>query len=387
MIFRTTNSGVNWVKIFENTTYSFTIIKSLNDTNLLVFANNGKILRTNNYGLSWSEISTPQNYVKVKINFLNEFTGYAMGTGNQIQKTINGGLNWDNITIPFTQEEFIQGFGGCSDMSFINEYTGWITGAASWYHPGGANQGFTTYSSSIQRTTNGGANWNQVYNYSSTSGYSQHLRVNFFSETEGWSWKGSIIFKTTDAGGSWINFSQYANFTFHWMYMMNANTGWALGSYGPYNAISKTTNAGVNWVLQFNSPVRIINPIFIIDNNNAWFGGADNVIYKTTNGGGEIISVINPISSNIPNSFSLMQNYPNPFNPTTKIIFDIKNTAFIMLRVFDITGREVRMLVNEKLSAGSYSYDFNAAELPSGVYFYQLQTNEFVETKKMILLK
>ncbi len=168
--------------------------------------------------------------------------------------------------------------------------------------------------------------------------------------------------------------------------MLNSSTGWATGFYGTYNAVSKTTNAGLNWILQFNSPVRIINPVFILDENNAWFGGADNVIYKTTNGGG-IISAINHISSNIPNGFSLLQNYPNPFNPTTKINFDLKNAAFAMLRVYDITGREVRTLVYEKLSAGSYSYDFNAVELPSGVYFYQLQTDGFVETKKMILLK
>ncbi|MBP9096485.1 MAG: T9SS type A sorting domain-containing protein [Ignavibacteria bacterium] len=89
----------------------------------------------------------------------------------------------------------------------------------------------------------------------------------------------------------------------------------------------------------------------------------------------------------IAESYSLHQNYPNPFNPTTKINFDLKNSAFALLRVYDITGSEVRTLVNEKLSAGSYSYDFNASELPSGVYFYQLQADGFVETKKMILLK
>ncbi len=387
MILRTTNAGVNWLKIFDSTAYSFTIIKSLNDTNLLVFANNGKILRTNNYGQTWSEIPTPLNYAKVKINFFNELTGYAMGMGKQIQKTTNGGLNWDNMIIPFTQEEFTYGVGGCSDISFINENTGWISGAASWYHPGGANQGFTAYASTILRTTNGGINWNAVYNYSSTSGYSSYLRINFFSQNEGWSWKGSTVFRTTDGGISWANYSQYQNFTFHWVYMLNSSTGWATGFYGTYNAVSKTTNAGLNWILQFNSPVRIINPVFILDENNAWFGGADNVIYKTTNGGGEIISAINPITTNIPEGFLLKQNYPNPFNPTTKINFDLKNTAFAMLRVYDITGREVRTLVNEKLSAGSYSYDFNASELPSGVYFYQLQTDDFIETKKMILLK
>ena len=100
----------------------------------------------------------------------------------------------------------------------------------------------------------------------------------------------------------------------------------------------------------------------------------------------QIVSVIPEASKNLEN-FSLNQNYPNPFNPTTKINFDLKNNAFAMLRIYDITGREVRTLVNEKLSVGTYTYDFNASELPSGVYFYQLEADGFIETKKMILLK
>ena len=98
----------------------------------------------------------------------------------------------------------------------------------------------------------------------------------------------------------------------------------------------------------------------------------------------------------IPEKYSLHQNYPNPFNPVTKIKFDIPASGFplgrgaggmTVLKVYDILGKEIETLVNEKLSPGSYSVDWNASQYPSGVYFYRLTTEGFSETKKMILLK
>ena len=94
-----------------------------------------------------------------------------------------------------------------------------------------------------------------------------------------------------------------------------------------------------------------------------------------------------PISSNVPDKFSLYQNYPNPFNPNTTIKFDLTKSDYVSLKVFDISGREVSQLVSENLKAGSYQVPFNAGELSSGVYFYQLRTNASVETKKMSLIK
>ena len=86
-------------------------------------------------------------------------------------------------------------------------------------------------------------------------------------------------------------------------------------------------------------------------------------------------------------TFSLEQNYPNPFNPSTKIKFDVPAESFITLKVYDLLGNEIAILVNEEKNAGSYEVEFNVAELTSGVYFYQLQAGSFVETKKMILLR
>jgi hypothetical protein len=98
---------------------------------------------------------------------------------------------------------------------------------------------------------------------------------------------------------------------------------------------------------------------------------------------------------NAPEKFELSQNYPNPFNPSTKISYSIPNviasetkqSALTTLKVYDVLGNEVAILVNEVQSSGNYEVTFNASLLSSGVYFYKLQAGSFVETKKMILMK
>ena len=103
----------------------------------------------------------------------------------------------------------------------------------------------------------------------------------------------------------------------------------------------------------------------------------------------EIVSVTNEES--IPTNFLLEQNYPNPFNPDTKIRFVVASTAkqsqFITLKVYDLLGNEVATLVNEEKPAGEYEIEFNAESLPSGIYFYQLNAGNYIDTKKMVFLK
>jgi len=96
---------------------------------------------------------------------------------------------------------------------------------------------------------------------------------------------------------------------------------------------------------------------------------------------------IEPISNEIPNVFKLYTNYPNPFNPVTKIKFDIAKNTNAKIQVYDILGRVVETLVNSELKAGRYEVDFNGQSLSSGVYFYKLVTNDFVDTKRMLMIK
>ncbi|MDZ7766269.1 MAG: T9SS type A sorting domain-containing protein [Melioribacteraceae bacterium] len=87
------------------------------------------------------------------------------------------------------------------------------------------------------------------------------------------------------------------------------------------------------------------------------------------------------------NRFSLSQNYPNPFNPSTRIEYQVSSIEKVSLKVYDILGREIKTFVNEVKSPGSYEVQFNASRLASGVYFYRLTTGDFVQTKKMMVIK
>jgi len=95
---------------------------------------------------------------------------------------------------------------------------------------------------------------------------------------------------------------------------------------------------------------------------------------------------VEPVASII-NYYKLQQNYPNPFNPTTTIKYQIPELSFVILKVYDVLGNEIETLVNKEKAVGNYEVNFNAASLPSGVYFYRLQAGNFVDIKKMVLLK
>jgi hypothetical protein len=124
-----------------------------------------------------------------------------------------------------------------------------------------------------------------------------------------------------------------------------------------------------------------------------YFNGGFGEVLKAVVGwvrtnGGVITGVSNQSSVMLnPDDFNLAQNYPNPFNPETRISFSIPSKGLVTLKVFDMLGREVSSLVNEVKNAGVYDVKFNASALPSGTYFYRLETGNFVSTKKMMLIK
>ena len=97
--------------------------------------------------------------------------------------------------------------------------------------------------------------------------------------------------------------------------------------------------------------------------------------------GGDLIG-IQTISTEVPETFTLYQNYPNPFNPTTKIKFDVKQQSVVSIKVFDVAGREVSVLVNDKFQPGTYEIDCNFSRFASGVYFYQLLAGSYANVKK-----
>jgi hypothetical protein len=135
-----------------------------------------------------------------------------------------------------------------------------------------------------------------------------------------------------------------------------------------------------------NSPLpnNIVNDIKIDKNNNIWITTLGGIaIYNPNN----IIGINNNEIIKIPKSFVLYQNYPNPFNPKTKISYELSKNTFVNLTVYNIEGKVISILVNKNQSKGAYTINYSAGKLATGIYFYNLKTNTYTETKKMILVK
>ncbi len=195
------------------------------------------------------------------------------------------------------------------------------------------------------------------------------------------------IYKTINGGTNWTNISgnlpdiPHQSVCIDPQYPQNVYVGNDLGVY-------VTTNGGANWYgFTTGMPYALVFDLTIVYPNRH--------IRATTHGNGiyERSLLQNPVglisgNNEIPKEFKLSQNYPNPFNPSTNIKFSVPKESNVQLRIYDISGREILTLVNEKLKAGNYSLKWNASSYSSGVYFYRITTDAgFSETRKMILVK
>ena len=165
------------------------------------------------------------------------------------------------------------------------------------------------------------------------------------------------------------------------------------GLYSNYAVVKYNNNGVQQWIGEYHNGGVGLNYVRDLDvdmNDNVYLTG------QSDGGHGYSIATvkfiqtptaIDPISNSHPEGFKLHQNYPNPFNPTTTIKFDVRTSGTVVLKVYDVLGREVEVIVNEFLKSGSYSVQFSGDNLPSGVYYYELRAESFSETKRMLLVK
>lgn len=230
------------------------------------------------------------------------------------------------------------------------------------------------------------------------------------------------FYRTTDNGESWTRFP----FTGGSAHRIGINSKGYVYVLGDYGELLRSTNYGNSFqninnglpteygfmkAIAFNSEDDVYlatgNGLYVsIDDGNSWylldesdiskhinvlaFNNEDRLYAGTTvSGVFRSLELLTNLNENFFNtkSYFLSQNYPNPFNPTTKIKYRVPDFSLITLKVYDILGREVATLVNEEKPAGEYEVEFGGANLPSGVYFYQLKAGNFVETKQMVLIK
>ncbi len=400
----------SWVSQNSGTTEQIYDVFFVNDLTGYASCSGGVLLKTTNSGINWTSLPGPYSGNIVNVVFFDSNTGIVFS--NPVYKTTNAGLNWfqvaslsgtlhhsmiaDSTTVygcqPFQLSKTTDKGSNWSVTSstppwmttsvyFINQFTGWVTTIQPIGMPVP-----TVYRASVSKTINGGLNWLVLYTEDGPP-ESNLFRDTYFPTSDtgiiiGKS--GNSIYRTFNSGINWSEITTGGGLTD--LFFINSKTGWAVNQTG---YVYKTTNTGSLWTysatpvsIQLNT-VRFINPL------TGWAVGVNGTILKSTNGG---VTGITQFTGLSPNKFSLSQNYPNPFNPQTKIKFDIPSnvkgqTSNVKLIIYDLLGREVTTLVNEELKPGTYEADWDASNFSSGVYFYKLVAGDFIETKKMVLMK
>jgi photosystem II stability/assembly factor-like uncharacterized protein len=355
-IFYTTDGGDNWN--IQSTEWCYDVFFVNKDTGWVVGGPTG-LMKTTNGGMDW--IDKPiLNACLTDIFFADENVGWAIGPHDLIcnpiiQKTTDGGETWIEL-----QEADGQ------SLYFIDSNVG-------WYVDYGDEQGMTGEPSVIYKTTNGGLTF-----FPQDTAYTL-FDICFTDYNYGWIVsRTDNILRTTNGGDTWEEVypggANSVNF-------INSNIGWVVGG----SEILHTTNGGSDWTEQESGVNKSLWSVFFIDSIIGWAVGEDGTILHTINGG--VSSVEEEEIDKLPTDFNLTQNYPNPFNPSTKIRYSVPQLSNVVIKVFDILGNEIETLVNEEKATGIYEITWYKEGLPSGVYFYQLRAGDFVETKKMVLMK
>jgi hypothetical protein len=371
-VWRSTNNGENWTAV--NNGIPIFVVGNLRGltvcgTNIFAgFTDYGGIYRSTNNGGSWVAVNNGLPDLRIMCLTSDGTNIFAGGSWSGVFLSTNNGASWNSVS---------NGLPSATINSIIII--------------SGTNIFVGTYMNGVYRSTNNGGYWtyagsglpNQIINCLASSS------TNIFAGTDTAGFGGVYI--STNNGGSWTQTS-LNNANIYGLTVSGANLFAATGANltaGRWNSatggVFLSTNNGVTWLdksqgLNINN--LLVAPILVA--NNYIFAGTSQSVWRRTLA--EIIGIQNN-SSEIPSSFSLSQNYPNPFNPVTKIKFDIPKLSITELKIYDNLGREIYTLVSEGMIAGKYEIEWNASNYPSGVYFYKLIAGDYVETRKMILLK
>jgi photosystem II stability/assembly factor-like uncharacterized protein len=378
LVYKTNDGGKNWTTVFSNFNYNGFrsvaffdsargVVGSLDFDSCLYLTTNG--------GVNWKACTNitgtvPRGVCGLSIVSPDIIFGTGRYSGNPvILKSTDRGDSWTSLNFGSQVTALV-------DVYFLNKDTGFVCGGA-----GPVLSGRTK----ILRTTNSGASWDSVY--SATTLDEWGWKFNFINKTTGYcsveNSSPGYFLKTTNAGTNWSRINYGFNLAVQGIGFLNENTGWIGGGHYPLGITSSTyatTNGGTNWTLV---PNMVNVNVFQLLNDTLGFA-VGRKVYRY--GKDSIVNVEN-ISTFAPSRFELKQNYPNPFNPVTNVEFQIVNSGSVKLKIFDMLGKEVETLVNQNLNAGSYKVQWDAARYTSGMYFYKLETENFSDTKKMILLK
>ena len=405
-ILKSYDNYLNWVPISSGTVSDLYSVQFVDNTGWIA-GENGTILKSADAGESWTLLTGGVSERLTSLSFVDNETGWAAGDGGVIIKTTDGGGSW-SAQNSGTNLNLLK-------IEFKNSNTGFALGE----------------STNFFRTDDGGTTWNLIYS-DAYSKYNATYDFSFYSTTRGWMCGGwGNIFRTTDGGYTWRQQFNSASIGFHCIDAVDSNNVYLAaddgvilfttiggGEPGPtpvelisfqasvqknnvtlsWSTATETNNHGFevqreskndNWVtigfVEGNGTT--VNPHQYSFTDRNMLPGSYSYRLKQAdfNGSSTISDAVNIEVA--PPAFSLSQNYPNPFNPSTDIGYQVPEAGFVTLKVYNILGEEIAVLVNEHKTAGNYTVKFDAGNLTSGIYLYQLKADAVTLTRKLILLK
>lgn len=337
------------------------------------------LLQTTDGGETWTEVKNipspaPQGMCGLFTNFDPFIYGCGRYAGPPIFiKSTDGGTTWTSKDLSLLASMLI-------DIHFFTPDSGIIVGARTTQ---------TGEKGVILQTTDGGESWNILY----TTRHSQVWcwKISFPTREVGYvslqTFQDSVFFlKTTNGGKTWnenLFLKAGGSYSPQAIGFVSEHVGW-IGAYPRFGTLRseatyKTTNGGLSWTIDPTS--KNMNRMRWMNDTLGFAAGNTVYQYKKT-----VTNILE--SKESPQSFILEQNYPNPFNPKTTIKFSLPRMSFVSLRIFDLLGKEVAVLLqDDEMQEGNYSIPFTANDLSSGVYWYRLETGTNIQTRKMILVR
>ncbi len=362
-VFRSPDNGENWTSV--NSGFSTTYVTGLTVSNFGIFAStvSGVFSSTNN-GNNWNATGSgiSGGYIRKITSVDNDiYAGHILAG---VFKTTNNGVNWQRFAL------------GEGDKMFA------IYGTQSEFYISVAN--------TILRTTDNGLTFSNAINGLT------NLFVMTLSSFEGDLYAGSRggIFHSTDIGSNWTRVTYGLDDS---VFNVIINKGENVFAGSQSRGLFLSTNRGKSWI-SVNTGLTDIDITSIAVTQGYIFAGTSNgnIWRRPLN---EIPLSIRKNKLNISEDIILKGNYPNPFNPVTKIKYELRVANYVTVTVYDVSGNKVETLVNQKQNAGSYEVEFDArlsppsqsrergSDLSSGVYFYKVESGDFAEVKRMVLLK
>jgi photosystem II stability/assembly factor-like uncharacterized protein len=407
-----------WIKVPTPTTKRFHRVAIIDSLNIFAVGDSSILLKTTNGGLNWIPYQLPQLFLLNSISFPSKNIGWIIAndnigfTGSSILYTSNSGLNW-NITRFWDSTETM------TSIFFADTLIGWMAG----------------FQGKIFKTTNGGFNWNaehidqsicsgfpifRIRSYDKNLVYSaggamdmNGVSWTYFTNLNSWKsscvspepvWDihvfdslnaicsggdlefGVIMIETKNGGRDWIYkplniFGMGESISFR-----TRNEGWMVTGFSARFAY--TIDTAKTWSYFSTQDTAAMYDIKFINQRIGWAAGDKGCIYKYNTG---IIGIYNE-STIVPDIFTLYQNYPNPFNNSTIIKFDLSEGMDVKVKIFDINGKLVNILIDGFKEKGYHSILFSNDNLASGLYFYEisaLKNNKihFSKSKKMLIIK